>query len=206
MPVRVYFDHYHLLITADIADIKKDVYQLIISNEDKVFDFRLNPEELFNGDKGNIAIITPFVEETLESIFDFADGIIAAGGIVQNENNEVLCIFRRGFWDLPKGKVEKGEKIIDAAQREVKEETGIDTQIENPDAIISFHCYVLNNKNCIKETHWFDMKLNGTNKATPQTEEDISELKWMSKEAYNATRGLFYPLIAAILDQHFGKQ
>ncbi len=35
--------------------------------------------------------------------------LIAAGGWVMNEFNEVLWIFRLGVWDLPKGKVEKNE-------------------------------------------------------------------------------------------------
>mgnify|MGYP000625090747 CR=1 FL=1 len=52
--------------------------------------------------------------------------IKAAGGLVVNEDGEVLLIKRRGLWDLPKGKVEEGEFMRLAAVREVKEETGID--------------------------------------------------------------------------------
>ena len=51
--------------------------------------------------------------------------IIAAGGLVLNEKNELLMIFRRGFWDLPKGKVDEGETLEQCAVREVKEETGL---------------------------------------------------------------------------------
>jgi 8-oxo-dGTP pyrophosphatase MutT (NUDIX family) len=205
MPIKVYFDSYHLLIAAHISDIEKKSYQLIISDEEMVFDFRLNPAHLFNGFKGNIAVITNLEEETLESIFDYADGIVAAGGIVENGKKEVLSIFRRGFWDLPKGKVEKGEKIIDAAQREVLEETGINIKITNENAHITYHCYVMGNINYIKETHWFDMQEVGSNLLTPQTEEDITALKWMNKTEFESKSNLFYPLIASILTEHFNK-
>ncbi len=54
----------------------------------------------------------------------------AAGGIVMmNEEcgmrNKMLLIRRNGRWDLPKGKVEPGETLLQAAFREVEEETGI---------------------------------------------------------------------------------
>jgi 8-oxo-dGTP pyrophosphatase MutT (NUDIX family) len=51
--------------------------------------------------------------------------IIAAGGLVTNPKGEILWIFRRGFWDLPKGKLDEGETIQTCAVREVAEETGI---------------------------------------------------------------------------------
>ena len=49
----------------------------------------------------------------------------AAGGLVINEKGEALMIFRRGKWDLPKGKLDKGESLEDCAIREVREETNL---------------------------------------------------------------------------------
>src|SRR5436190_23606499 len=43
----------------------------------------------------------------------------AAGGLVYNENGDVLMIFRKGKWDLPKGKLDDGEDIASCAVREV---------------------------------------------------------------------------------------
>src|ERR1700759_4462521 len=37
--------------------------------------------------------------------------IKAAGGMVRNDDGNYLFIFRNGKWDLPKGKVEKDEKV-----------------------------------------------------------------------------------------------
>ncbi len=201
----VYFDSYHLLITNKPDSFEKSIYTIILTDEEKVFDFRTDPSILFNGFKGNIALITPFVEEALESIFDFADGIVAAGGIIKNANGQILTIFRRGFWDLPKGKVEPGEKIEDAALREVKEETGADVVRSSHRTIITYHCYVIKGKNCIKETHWYLMDVVGSNALKPQTEEDIESIEWMNKAEFENKKSLFYPLISSMLTEYFSK-
>lgn len=111
--------------------------------------------------------------------------ITAAGGVVLNEKAEVLSIFRRGMWDLPKGKVDKGEEIISAAIREVEEETGIKV-VELPIPLVStYHIYKLNSKRILKKTEWFIMKAN-SGKLTPQIEEDIEEVIWLPpKELLN---------------------
>lgn len=51
--------------------------------------------------------------------------VVAGGGLVFNAKREILFIYRNNKWDLPKGKIEKGEAIQDCALREVTEETGI---------------------------------------------------------------------------------
>ena len=51
--------------------------------------------------------------------------VLAAGGIVINRFNEVLLIYRRTMWDLPKGHIEKNETPETCALREVSEETGL---------------------------------------------------------------------------------
>lgn len=201
----VYFDSFHLLITNKPDSFDKTNYTIILTDEEKVFDFRSEPAMLFQGFKGNIALVTSFVEEALESIFDFADGIVAAGGIIKNNEGKVLTIFRRGFWDLPKGKVEVGEKIEDAALREVKEETGADVIRSSHRTIVTYHCYVLKGLNCIKETYWYLMDITNTNALTPQTEEGIEQIAWMSKEEFQSKKSLFYPLIASLLSEYFQK-
>jgi 8-oxo-dGTP pyrophosphatase MutT (NUDIX family) len=93
-------------------------------------------------------------------------------------------IFRRGKWDLPKGKLDKGEKLEDCAVREVEEETGLkDIKLISP-LIITYHTYHEGTKFILKESHWYNMKVSGDQKLVPQTEEGIIETKWATiKEA-----------------------
>jgi len=51
---------------------------------------------------------------------------ISAGGVVLNQEGEVLVVSQHGTsWSLPKGHIEKGEEAIDAARREILEESGV---------------------------------------------------------------------------------
>jgi 8-oxo-dGTP pyrophosphatase MutT (NUDIX family) len=108
--------------------------------------------------------------------------IIAGGGLVLNDAGELLMIFRRGKWDLPKGKLDAGETILECAIREVQEETGLQ-QIEHGELIgITYHEYFdpYLKEEVIKESHWYAMRVRGTQTLTPQTEEDITEIKWVA--------------------------
>jgi len=50
----------------------------------------------------------------------------SAGGVVINRNGEVLVVDQNGSsWSLPKGHIEEGETALDAAKREIEEESGI---------------------------------------------------------------------------------
>ena len=103
----------------------------------------------------------------------------AAGGVVMNEKNEILLIFRRGKWDLPKGKLTKGEDLETCAIREVEEETGLsNTRIEKL-LNITYHTYMEGARYRLKETTWYIMRSTGKQNLLPQTEEDIIELKWV---------------------------
>ncbi len=110
--------------------------------------------------------------------------IIAAGGLVYNEKDELLMIFRRGKWDLPKGKLDDGETIEDCAIREVMEETGLTTVIRGYLIGITYHQYFDQwlKEDVIKESHWYRMEAPGNQKLIPQTEEDIEIIKWVSEK------------------------
>lgn len=106
--------------------------------------------------------------------------IYAGGGLVTNGYGELLMIFRRGKWDLPKGKLDPGEKIEDCAIREVTEETGVQGLILGKLLLITQHEYFDKwmNKEVIKETHWYSMSVQGEQQLIPQTEEDITAIEW----------------------------
>jgi len=110
--------------------------------------------------------------------------IIAAGGIVVNPNQEMLWIFRRGFWDLPKGKLDPNETIEVCALREVMEETGISNLILGDLIKTTTHRYfdIYINSEVEKTTYWYKMSIDKLQNGIPQTEEDIEAIAWVKKE------------------------
>lgn len=105
--------------------------------------------------------------------------IEAAGGLVENQQNEWLFIYRNNVWDLPKGKLEKGETIEKCAVREVAEECGIEEPTIAGPLTSTYHTYTLKGKRILKKTHWYKMNSHDTSRLVPQTEERISEVRWV---------------------------
>ena len=127
--------------------------------------------------------------------------LIAGGGLVLNEKGELLMIYRRGKWDLPKGKLDEGETIEDCAVREVMEETGL-TSVERGELLeISHHEYFDRHlqEEVIKETHWFAMKARGEQELIPQTEEDITDIRWVTGAELEACLEDSYPNVVALI-------
>ncbi len=122
------------------------------------------------------------LEKLKKSFFKHFKIITAAGGLVINGNNEILMIFRRGKWDLPKGKLDKGESIEECAIREVEEETGLKNMTLSKKIITTYHTYNEFGKHILKESHWYKMKCSGEQQLIPQTEEDITEIKFVAPD------------------------
>ncbi len=125
--------------------------------------------------------------------------IQAGGGLVENERREILFIFRRGKWDLPKGKLDRGETLEQCAIREVEEETGVRQLKLIRFLLITEHEYVERGHKILKETHWWLMKADGIQTLIPQTEEDITEIRWIGSENLNLVLQNTYPAIADVL-------
>ena len=123
----------------------------------------------------------------------------AGGGLVQNEKNEILLIFRRGKWDLPKGKLDKGEKLEDCAIREVEEETGLkQIKLLSP-LIVTHHTYHEGTRFILKESHWYRMQVKGEQQLVPQVEEQIHDLKWVKPSDLSSYFENTFPSVIDVL-------
>ena len=139
------------------------------------------------------------LEKLKKAFFKHFIPVTAAGGVVENEKGEVLLIFRRGKWDLPKGKSDKGESIEQCAVREVEEETGL-TNIQLKKLLtITYHTYDEFGKHILKDSHWYKMKVKGSQNITPQTEEEITEVKWVKKKDLKDYFSNIFPSVKDVL-------
>lgn len=146
--------------------------------------------------------ITIYSEDKKKLIRDFEslfNVVKAAGGLVFNPEGKALVIYRRGFWDLPKGKLDKGEGKKEAAVREVQEETGL-INVDLQDFICETnHVYKDKKKRrCIKRTYWYKMKTSDE-KLMPQTEEDIEEAKWTKLNMFIYEKPKIYKNILEVI-------
>ncbi|MDH5366748.1 MAG: NUDIX domain-containing protein [Cyclobacteriaceae bacterium] len=158
---------------------------------------------------------TPYLDDLLNSLHTYAlnnlysltitsqefDNIIAfikkkykvikaAGGVVR-KRSKVLMIYRLKKWDLPKGKIEKGESAKTGAIREVEEECNIKVKLKQK-ICATYHTYTMKNKDILKKTTWYLMDCIDDSQKKPQIEEDIEELKWMtSKEIHHALQNSY---------------
>lgn len=103
--------------------------------------------------------------------------IRAGGGYVINDRSELLMIHRRGYWDLPKGKLERHETMPECAIREVMEECGVQHLRIQSEAFITYHLYAERGEWILKESHWYKMTC-PFQPLHPQVEEQITEAVW----------------------------
>ncbi len=134
-------------------------------------------------EKEAIFIVADDFEKLFEHFKTCFSYIEAAGGKVFNADQHLLAIYRLEKWDLPKGKVEKGESVREAAVREVEEECGVSNLSIIRELNSTFHTYWMKGRFMLKRTYWYEMSYSGSEELVPQTEEDIQEVKWLS--AYN---------------------
>lgn len=145
-------------------------------------------------------IISPKIEQIFGYSLSSAPLIEAAGGLVINDQKEVLMIYRLGKWDLPKGKLEKGEDIKECAVREIGEECGIDGGSIDGFLTNTYHVYYINGQPVLKRTYWYKIKYDGDKTLTPQREEDITGAEWVSlqdvpqklQNSYETIRDVFH--------------
>ena len=145
-----------------------DIEQLII----KIFQNKVQKAYLYHPDE---KIILKMMKEKIPVCK-------AGGGLVYNKEGHVLFIFRNGKWDLPKGGMEKNEKITATAIREVEEETGVGDLSISCDLQKTYHVFKRNGKYKLKITQWYEMQSTFEGPTIPQTKEGIEKAVWLNPE------------------------
>jgi len=144
-------------------------------------------------------VLCPDAKAFLKQIKQSVKVIEAAGGLVKNEYKDLLFIYRNDKWDLPKGKIEKGETIKEAAVREVEEECNITIFKRGEKICKTYHTYIYRNEVVLKKTHWYKMKARGQNKLKPQKEEGITDVRWFKSNDIDAILANTFPSILDVL-------
>jgi len=183
--------------------------ELINESEKNTIHYFLNTENLkiaiadflTSSESQTLYVLCNSAEFTFKEFSNLYIIIEAAGGVVKNKLGEILFIFRRNKWDLPKGKMEKNETPEISALREVEEECGItNLKIIKP-LEITYHTYTLNNKDILKPTHWYEMHYSEAEIPKPQLEEEITEACWLNKKELTKVYNNTFPSIIDVLNQ-----
>ena len=149
----------------------------------------------------DIALFCDDVESTWMTFCAGYKELAAAGGVVKDRGGRVLWIQRNGKWDLPKGKLEPGERLEEAAVREVEEETGITNLTIVGDAICTFHTYEAGGVVHLKTTFWYPMNHDGdATPGEPQAIEGITDVTWLEPPFPRSTLDNTFSSIQQVLD------
>ena len=206
MQIKIYFGEKPVYLCDQLDEILKE----LIHHPDVVFIDELSSpainsllHEIKKEDFHAGIIMHNDFEKLKKDFYRHFTPINAAGGIVQNENKEMLFIFRRGKWDLPKGKMEKNETAETCAVREIEEETGVKQLKLKRKIGDTYHAYQEFGKHFLKQSHWYYFTCSSKQALKPQQEEDILEAKWIATKDIKKPLSNTYSTIKDILREFF---
>lgn len=199
---KIYYNDKPLILTTDMeaymeANPVAELYQFFTGATLKSFNQALQ----FMDRPGNAGAIIEDVSEMAlqDQLHAMYTPIMAGGGLVYNEDGALLMIYRRGKWDLPKGKLDEGENIAECALREVSEETGLRQLRLGGKLGDSFHIYVQDGMQFLKQTVWYTMHGSSTDQLKPQKEENILEARWVPEKELGSLASRTYEAIRDVL-------
>lgn len=193
---RIYIDNNTLFIANEMPGQEKEIQQIDVQD----FDFKAFYKSIPADSKKDYLLMDVDPQAVFKKIKKSLTLIKAAGGLVQSAKGNYLFIFRNKRWDLPKGKVEKAEKMKEAARREVEEECGVKIYTNDEKLCKTYHVYTMGSKVVLKKTNWYSMTVKGEPKLIPQKEEGITKASWLSKTELAPVLDNTYPSIVQVLE------
>lgn len=174
---KIFINDKPIILTSDVN--KEDGFKFFLLN---TVDLDLVIRKLITNECEEVYLYHPNSSKLL-SIFKQRIGCVnAGGGLVVNNNNEILFIERNDKWDLPKGRQEKGEDIETTSLREVAEETGVENLRINQFLQETYHIYKNKGKYNLKVTYWYLMETDYNGALKPQAEEGITQAVWKTTQ------------------------
>ncbi len=182
-----------------ILSTKKDIGEKYTSFPIKRVKLKRIIRKILKGELLYVNLYHEKEEKLLKHLFKKLRVVTAGGGMVFNEKNEILFIYRNKRWDLPKGKTEKNETIETSALRETREETGIEDLRVTGFLGKTYHVFKRKGKLRLKVTHWYEMYSEFKGELVPEEKEGIKKAKWKNfeksqkalKKSYANIRELF---------------
>ncbi|RWY50220.1 NUDIX hydrolase [Mucilaginibacter gilvus] len=194
---RIYINEKVILLTAEAPEQTEKFQQIDAEH----FDLKLIYPWVDNHPGDYFYVLTDDPKDFLKKATKTVKLVEAAGGLVQHEDGTHLFIYRNEKWDLPKGKIEKGEKTKVAAVREVEEECGIKVTKLEDKICKTYHMYQWKGNTVLKKTHWYLMKHKGKAKLVPQIEEGITAVRFFNREQVAAIISNTFPSIMDVLEK-----
>ena len=194
---KVFYNQKPLIFTVDLTNNSDETPLLFI----KYTSALVIVKALRNKNTKAVYLYHPKEEKLEKHFLKHFPVVEAAGGLVEHTDGRYLFIYRNDKWDLPKGKIEKNEVIIDAAIREVTEETGVGDLMVTKPLNTTYHVFNSKGKFKLKKTYWFLMKSNYNAPLVPQEEENIQAAVWRPRADFPLLMENAYENIKILLEE-----
>ncbi|MDC7236105.1 MAG: NUDIX domain-containing protein, partial [Spirochaetales bacterium] len=173
-------------LDATVTSLKREGYKLVwlFLSQDRADLVPLTVEAGFSyhhADASGIQLTLPLIENAF--IPGYATHYIGAGGVLVDDEDRILVIQEkhhiRRHYKLPGGALDPHEHIADAVVREVKEETGIDSEFVSLNCFRHWHGYRYG-----KSDIYFVCRLKPLSHDITMDPTEIAEALWMPLDEY----------------------
>lgn len=167
---------------------KKGIWlKLPLKNADLV-PIAVKEDFLYHHAEKDYVMLVFWLPETASTLPANASHQVGVGAIVVNDENRVLVVQEltgptkgSGVWKMPTGSVLQGEDIKAAVQREVKEETGVETEFVEVLGVRQAHDVAFG-----KSDLFFLCLLRPLSSGIVVEEKEIAAVKWMPLDDYRS--------------------